>query len=82
MVSLRSPWGTEDCYRKRKKGNFVEFTEVPEGVLETCGVHVVTKKRKSFGLQSFCRGSESAGGLQCLQRPSLCCTRELREVRE
>ena len=53
MVSLRSPWGTEDCYRKRKKGNFVEFTEVPEGVLETCGVHVVTKKRKSFGLQVF-----------------------------
>ena len=70
MVSLRSPWGTEDCLKETKKGNFVEFTEVPEGVLETCGVHVVTRKRKSFGLQGI------------LQGPSLCCARELREVRE
>ena len=61
----------------------MEFTEVPEEVLETCGVHVVTKKRKSFGLQGILQGLESAGGLQgILQGPSLCCARELREVRE
>ena len=60
----------------------MEFTEVPEEkVLVTCGVHGGSRK-KSFGLQKFCRGSESAGGLQCLQRPSLCGARELREVRE